>query len=185
MNLELNRRATLLCTEILAAAEDLQVSPRSLDCGTRLIDFGIDAAGGQAAGVMLARVCLADLAEVAVGSSDQVDCCRRKVSVSTDDPVAACMASQYAGWEVKGEGFFAMGSGPMRAAAGREPLFDDIGFREQATACVGVLESGKFPTDEVAGDGKSGRQPQVGGGASRVNANNMRIRIAHGVKVAV
>ena len=33
------------------------------------------------------------------------------------------MASQYAGWELKGNKFFAMGSGPMRAAACRETTF--------------------------------------------------------------
>ena len=46
------------------------------------------------------------------------------VSIRTDHPVAACMASQYAGWQVSSGKFFAMGSGPMRAAAGREPLFE-------------------------------------------------------------
>ena len=54
------------------------------------------------------------------------------------------MASQYAGWEIKGEKFFAMGSGPMRAAAGREALFDDIGHREKPDRCVGVLETSKL-----------------------------------------
>jgi methenyltetrahydromethanopterin cyclohydrolase len=57
-----------------------------------------------------------------------------------------------AGWELKAEKFFAMGSGPMRAAAGREPLFDDIGYREQAEQCVGVLETHKFPPDSLCED---------------------------------
>ena len=33
----------------------------------------------------------------------------------------------------------------MRAAAGKEPLFDRIGHRESPTVAVGVLESGKLP----------------------------------------
>jgi methenyltetrahydromethanopterin cyclohydrolase len=57
------------------------------------------------------------------------------------------MASQYAGWEIRGDKFFAMGSGPMRAAAGREDLFNDIGHRERPDRCVGVLESGKLPPE--------------------------------------
>ena len=56
------------------------------------------------------------------------------------------MASQYAGWQVAGEKFFAMGSGPMRAARGREELFREIGHTEQAERVVGVLESGKIPS---------------------------------------
>ncbi len=72
------------------------------------------------------------------------------VQVSTDQPVAACMASQYAGWQITSDDYFAMGSGPMRAASGREELFASIGFRETATRAVGVLESGKLPSAELA-----------------------------------
>jgi methenyltetrahydromethanopterin cyclohydrolase len=45
-----------------------------------------------------------------------------------------------------------MGSGPMRAAAGKEAIFDKIGFRETADVAVGVLETRKLPTDAVAQD---------------------------------
>jgi methenyltetrahydromethanopterin cyclohydrolase len=62
------------------------------------------------------------------------------------------MAAQYAGWEIKGDGYFAMGSGPMRAAAAREPLFQTIGHCEIAARCVGVLESSKLPPDGVCID---------------------------------
>ena len=62
------------------------------------------------------------------------------------------MASQYAGWEIKAEKFFAMGSGPMRAAACREEIFKDIGNCERPAVCVGVLETRKFPPDGVCTD---------------------------------
>ena len=67
---------------------------------------------------------------------------------STDWPVAACMASQYAGWQLSVGKFFAMGSGPMRAAAGREAIFDKIGQREEAQCVVGALETRKLPGDD-------------------------------------
>ena len=38
------------------------------------------------------------------------------MTVQTDQPLLACLASQYAGWQITGEKYFAMGSGPMRAA---------------------------------------------------------------------
>jgi methenyltetrahydromethanopterin cyclohydrolase len=60
------------------------------------------------------------------------------------------MASQYAGWQIKVEKFFGMGSGPMRAAYGKEELFNDIPGREQAPVAVGVLETRKLPGDAVA-----------------------------------
>ena len=149
---ELNRRAAALCGDISESSDTLQVARSVADCGTTLYDFGVDASGSVEAGLLLARVCLADLATVQLLDGDPDFGPWLLVEVTTDAPVAACMASQYAGWEVKGEKFFAMGSGPMRAAAGREPLFDDIGFREEADACVGVLESSKLPPDTVCLD---------------------------------
>jgi methenyltetrahydromethanopterin cyclohydrolase len=59
--------------------------------------------------------------------------------------VQACLASQYAGWALKEGKFFAMGSGPMRAAAGSEAIYDVIGFRETAEEVYGVLETRKPP----------------------------------------
>jgi methenyltetrahydromethanopterin cyclohydrolase len=71
------------------------------------------------------------------------------VQVTTDHPALACMASQYAGWQVAVGKFFAMGSGPMRAAYGKEALFDDVHGRERPPVAVGVLETRKPPNEEV------------------------------------
>jgi len=46
-------------------------------------------------------------------------------------------------------GYFAMASGPIRAAIGREDLFDEIGMRERADVAVGLLETAKLPPDDV------------------------------------
>jgi methenyltetrahydromethanopterin cyclohydrolase len=60
------------------------------------------------------------------------------------------MASQYAGWEIKREGkFFGMGSGPMRAAYGKEELFEHIPGKEKAPVAVGIIETRKLPDDVV------------------------------------
>lgn len=153
--LQLNQRAASLCDELPQQLDELRIAKQQAECGATLFDFGIDVAGSQQAGLLLARICLADLAEVDWLDTDLQhnmgldNAPWPQVAVQTDHPVAACMASQYAGWEVKGEKFFAMGSGPMRAAAGREPLFDEIGLRERSERCVGVLESSKLPPDEV------------------------------------
>lgn len=147
----LNRRAARLCDALAADAEELRVAVDQRPCGARIIDCGVKAPGGLASGVLMARICTADLATIALapGVGEQA---WPVVHVTTDQPALACMASQYAGWEVKGEGFFAMGSGPMRAAAAREPLFEQLGYRENADCCVGVLESGKLPSDELCRD---------------------------------
>jgi methenyltetrahydromethanopterin cyclohydrolase len=71
------------------------------------------------------------------------------VQVASDYPVQACLASQYAGWQIAVGKFFAMGSGPMRAHYGKEALFDHIPGRESAPHVVGVLEGRKMPNEEV------------------------------------
>ena len=73
------------------------------------------------------------------------------VQVWTDHPAESCMASQYAGWAINPEGFFAMGSGPLRAKARVErELFGKLGYAEAATRGVLVLEGRALPTDDVA-----------------------------------
>lgn len=148
----LNELAWQLCDAMVADADSLGIAVRALGCGTRIIDCGATAPGSIAAGVRLARVCLCGLGLVHVAENKDGGPATHDVHVSTRSPVAACMASQYAGWEIKGEKFFAMGSGPMRAAACREALFKDIGFCEKADVCVGVLETGKLPPEGVCVD---------------------------------
>jgi len=148
----LNERAWKLCDAMVADAESLNIAVHTLECGTRLIDCGVKAAGGVEAGRRLAEVCMSGLADVQVVETDAALCRGSAIRVETSEPVAACMASQYAGWEIKGEKFFAMGSGPMRAAACREELFNDIGHCEKPDVCVGVLETSKLPPDSVCVD---------------------------------
>jgi methenyltetrahydromethanopterin cyclohydrolase len=62
------------------------------------------------------------------------------------------MAAQYAGWQIAAEGYFAMGSGPMRAAAGKEPLFQRIGHTEKPPVAVGILEATAFPPEALQAD---------------------------------
>jgi methenyltetrahydromethanopterin cyclohydrolase len=97
----------------------------------------------------MARACLADLGEVAYVPYPVPEVGGPAVQVTTDDPVRACLASQYAGWHVTAGKFFAMGSGPMRALAAREELFQHITGKEQSAFAVGVLETHKHPTEEV------------------------------------
>lgn len=144
--MNLNDRAAALCRSLADDAKRLGIELHRCGSGALIADCGVGARGGLDAGLLLARVCMADLGSVWLAPGDGT---LPIVQVHTDQPVLACMASRYAGWEVKGEKYFAMGSGPMRAAAAREPLFEDINYRETAQACVGVLEAGKLPDEEV------------------------------------
>ena len=109
----------------------------------------MEVVGGLEAGRWLAEVCLAGLGHVDLTTGDRRIWSGPWIGVSTDHPIAACMASQYAGWPVNCGDYFAMASGPMRAARGREPLFETIGHVEPAERVVGVLETACLPTADV------------------------------------
>src|SRR5436305_15078321 len=130
-------------------APALRIQVHTTAGGARLLDCGIKTPGGLQAGLSLARVCMAGQAEVALTPGEVAGVACPVVAVGTDHPVLACMASQYAGWQISVGKFFAMGSGPMRAAYGKEELFDKIPGREPATTAVGALETRKLPGDPV------------------------------------
>lgn len=145
----LNERALRQADYIAMNAASLRVSVARTPSGARLIDCGINVLGGVQAGLALARVCLSGQAEVSLTSADVTGTLFPVVQVVSDQPVLACMASQYAGWQISVGKFFAMGSGPMRAAWGKEDLFEHIPGREKPPVAVGVLETRKLPDDEV------------------------------------
>jgi len=142
--LTMNERAWRLADELEAHAEDLRIGVSRVG-GARILDCGVGATGSLSAGLLLARTCMADLGTVTLGSGEFGP----EVQVATDHPVRACLGSQYAGWQVQVDRFFAMGSGPFRAVAAREELFQHIHAKETAACAVGVLESRKFPGEDV------------------------------------
>jgi methenyltetrahydromethanopterin cyclohydrolase len=144
----LNERAQAVADEVERNAAHLRVSVSKV-AGARVIDCGGAVQGSLAAGLLLARACLADMGEVAYVPCPIAEVGGPAVQVITDDPVRACLASQYAGWQVSAGKFFAMGSGPMRALAAREEVFQHIPGKEESPFAVGVLETHKHPTEEV------------------------------------
>jgi methenyltetrahydromethanopterin cyclohydrolase len=147
--MSLNERAQRLADYMVANAATLRIAVQQTAAGARLLDCGINSLGGLQAGLGLARICLAGLGDVALAAGEVAGMPAVHVTVATDQPVTACMAAQYAGWQISVGKFFAMGSGPMRAAYGKEELFDKIPGREQAPLAVGVLETRKLPDDAV------------------------------------
>jgi methenyltetrahydromethanopterin cyclohydrolase len=150
-DLHLNARASAIVDEMLATLVDLRAALTTLGCGARVLDLGIDVPGGLAAGLALSRLCMGGLGHVGYQSvligAEAFD----GVQVWTDHPAVSCMASQYAGWAIKVDSYFAMGSGPLRAQARVEKeLYAKLGYAEAATQGVLVLETRGHPTDAVA-----------------------------------
>jgi methenyltetrahydromethanopterin cyclohydrolase len=149
--LGLNERAWEIADRMAAHAEATRVVARTLPGGARVIDAGIAAPGGYAAGLALAEICMGGLGHVdytplVIGGETWPG-----VRVWTDHPAVSCMASQYAGWAIQVDKYFAMGSGPLRAHARVErELFAKLGYAETARRGVLVLETRSTPTEAVA-----------------------------------
>ena len=163
-DLGMNERAWTLADRLVARAAELRIAVHTLASGSRVVDAGADAPGGFAAGLALAELCMGGLGHVEFASLTIGGEAWPGVHVWTDHPAASCMASQYAGWAINPEGFFAMGSGPLRAKARVErELFAKLGYAEDATRGVLVLEGRTLPTDDVAlwVAGKAGIAPDA------------------------
>jgi methenyltetrahydromethanopterin cyclohydrolase len=145
----MNERAAALADVIAGDPDALGLSVRVLDSGTRLIDCGADAPGGLGAGLAFAAACMGGIGRVEPVPVVIGDRTWPGVGVTADQPAAACLASQYAGWKLEHESFFAMASGPGRALARAEDLFGELRWRETARRAVLCLETSDTPPAEI------------------------------------
>jgi methenyltetrahydromethanopterin cyclohydrolase len=164
IDLGMNERAWALTDRSIERAAELRVAVHRLAGGARVVDAGANVPGGFAAGCALAELCMGGLGHVEFASLTIAGTAWPGVHVWTDHPAESCMASQYAGWAIDPAGYFAMGSGPLRAKARVErELFAKLGYAEDATRGVLVLEGRTLPTDDVAAwvAGKAGIAPDA------------------------
>jgi len=158
----MNDRAWALGDWVAENAAELRAGVHTLTGGSRVLDVGVKTPGGLAAGRTLAEICMGGLGHVTFVPLTIGGETWSGVHVWTDHPAASCMASQYAGWIINPDGFFAMGSGPIRAKARVErELFAKLGYAEDAIRGVLVLEGRTFPTDEMTAwvAAKAGLEP--------------------------
>lgn len=145
---QLNRGAWDLLERHSPSAKLLRIKRHEVSGGVWW-DFGMDAEGGLEAGLHLARICMSNLAEIHLVSGTIGEQPWPHIQVATDHPTEACLFSQYAGWKVAVGKFFGMGSGPIRAIAAREELFEKLNYKEQFQFGVGILETSQAPTEAV------------------------------------
>jgi methenyltetrahydromethanopterin cyclohydrolase len=135
--------------ELRKAAAELRIGFARGELGETLVDAGADQTGSIAAGLQIADICMGGLGTVQLGAGGSTPRWPWTLFVRSSNPVIACLASQYAGWRLSyGEGkgaFFALGSGPARALAHKEALFDDIAYRDRAAVATLIVESGRPP----------------------------------------
>jgi methenyltetrahydromethanopterin cyclohydrolase len=149
-----NELAAPLVARLIARAAEFRLDVQRTETGVTVIDAGIHARGSIAAGLAIGEICLGGLGRVRLASSgaEADGGWPTWVEVASAQPVLACLASQYAGWSLSaskeeggGKKFFSLGSGPARALACREPLFEELGYRDRVGPAVLVLEVDRPP----------------------------------------
>jgi methenyltetrahydromethanopterin cyclohydrolase len=150
MTLSLNQRARELADRLADEADALRLAVRTLPDGTRLIDCGSAVPGGLEAGRRFAEITMGGLGSVTFAPLVLDGRWLPGLTVVTDHPALACLASQYAGWQIDRDGYFAMASGPGRALIRAEELFDDLDVDERAGTAVLCLETRDEPPQELA-----------------------------------
>jgi methenyltetrahydromethanopterin cyclohydrolase len=156
--ISVNQRAAAIVREMIGGYEALGLKVVRLNNGATVIDAGVDAPGSYEAGRLFSCACLGGLGQV--GFTQQIfdvrDPGREEnfslpaVEVHVSCPHIACMASQYAGWAVKLDKYFAIGSGPARALYANEEIYQKLDYKDQSETAVLMLESRALPGEEVA-----------------------------------
>lgn len=150
MKISVNETALRLVEEMIKRQDELQIKVEKTRNGATVIDAGVEAVGGFLAGKYLTEVCLGGLGQANIIIKKFGDLDIPTITVVTDFPSIALLGSQFAGWQIKAENYFAMGSGPARALALKpKDLYKKIGYKDESDVAIIVLEATENPTDEA------------------------------------
>ena len=153
--ISLNKRAMKVVRKIIDEAEDLGCKVFKLDCGTTVVDMGLECKGSWEAALLFTRADIGDLGIVQYGTYPlDSHYTFTSIEMFIDEPLIACMGSQIAGWKL-GEGNYAtIGSGPARATAHHPTdwYFSMTDYRDNWHEAVLCLQDIKYPSNEMALD---------------------------------
>jgi methenyltetrahydromethanopterin cyclohydrolase len=150
-NLSVNRLASKLSERLLANPAYFGVNARKMNCGTTVIDAGAEAQAGFEAGRLITEICMGGCGKARITCAKYGELALPSILVHTDHPVIATLGSQYAGWQVNEQGYFAIGSGPARALALKpKEIYDEIGYKDDFRNAILVLEAAEPPPTWLA-----------------------------------
>jgi methenyltetrahydromethanopterin cyclohydrolase len=141
----LNDNAQRIADGMIRDAERLRIAVSKGPLGETLIDAGSKSPGGIEAGLRMAEAAMGGLGSIAAVMDRASEKWPFALEVRSSQPVLACLGSQYAGWNLSSDDYFAMGSGPARALARVEALFTTLTYRDTASSAVLILETAEPP----------------------------------------
>jgi methenyltetrahydromethanopterin cyclohydrolase len=148
--LSVNRLAWKLLDELVENADLYGVKVEETESGTTIIDAGVNARGGFQAGKIVTEICMGGCGKAEITCRGYGDLDLPSIQVYSDHPVIATLGSQYAGWQINEEGYFAIGSGPARALAQKpKDIYGEIGYKDYFNRGVVVLETDKCPPAKI------------------------------------
>lgn len=148
--LSVNELALEIFENLAEYAEEFNAAYHELDNGARIIDCGVSTRGGYAAGRAFTEICMGGLGEVNFRMANILEFPLPFIDVFTDFPSVSCLGAQKAGWTIKHNNYFAMGSGPARALSLKpKHTYEVIGYEDDFDSAVIALESDHLPNGEV------------------------------------
>jgi methenyltetrahydromethanopterin cyclohydrolase len=144
--LSVNRLAWKLLDKMLNDPELYGVQIEKTTVGATLVDAGIRAKGGYEAGRLITEICMGGCGKAEITCKTYSDLELPMIFVRSDHPVVATLGSQYAGWQISQDGYFAIGSGPARALALKpKEIYNEISYKDDSDKAIVVLETDKQP----------------------------------------
>jgi methenyltetrahydromethanopterin cyclohydrolase len=153
-----NKLTQPLVQELLSNADKLRLDVQTMENGCTIIDAGINAVGGLEAGRIITEICLGGMGTVSLAHTSYTENWPITVNVHSTNPVLACLGSQYAGWSLAHEKYFALGSGPARAMATKEKegitvpieeLYTELNYNDSAETATLVIENDAIPPIKI------------------------------------
>jgi len=148
--LSVNRNVLNVVKMMIDEREGLRINVEETSEGATVIDAGVDAQGGLAAGRYITETCMGGFGVASLSVASYGDLYLPAITVVTDFPAVALLGAQFAGWRVSFGKYFAMGSGPARALALKpNELYEKIDYRDEADTATIILEASTKPPGEV------------------------------------
>ena len=148
-NLSVSNLAKKLVDELIDNSKELNVLIKKGPLNCTIIDAGIETKGSKEAGKLIAEICMGGLGLINLEKTNTFPHWPLETKVKSKHPVISCLASQYAGWNLSHGKFYALASGPGRAIARREDLFNDLKYEDHFEFIYLVMEVDKTPPKEI------------------------------------
>lgn len=153
-NASVNKLTQPLVKHLIDNADKLRLGVEVLENGCTIIDAGIKVPGGLEVGRIIAEICMGGMGTVSLNHSAYTNHWPLSVNVHSSNPVLACLGSQYAGWSLSHEKYYALGSGPARAMATKlkdgqqepvEALYKELDYTDAFETTALVIENDAIP----------------------------------------